>query len=391
MYKHLKRYVYDFIEPSAPGDIWGRIFDIFVVVVILANTTVVVLETVPDLNDAYGAWFSIIDRFAILLFTVLYLVRIWCTTASSFGDYEHPLWGRLRYLVSPLGVIDFLSIAPFYIGLAIAIPDGSMRVLRILRLLLIARYSPALGIIGAVLREQRRALGAALLVLLTMLIILSTLIYAIEREAQPQAFASIPSAMWWTMVTLTTVGYGDVVPATALGRVIGGITMITGILMVALPTGVVVTGFADEVRKRNFVVNWKLVSKVPLFVNLDAAQIAEVVSLLTPIVVPANQAVVRVGEDASSMYFVVSGRLEVQMHPNPVYLEAGDFFGEMGIIEARRRSASIIALSECNLLELKAEDFHQLLKNHDTIKASVDAVIETRKRQLVQIGDRETI
>ncbi len=391
MYQHLKRYVYDFIEPAAPGDIWGRIFDVFVVVVILANTAGVVLETVPDLNDTYGAWFAGVDQLAVALFTVIYLVRLWCTTASPFGDYEHPLWGRMRYMISPLGIIDLLSIAPFYIGLVMPIPDGWVRVLRILRLLLIARYSPALGIIGAVLREQRRALGAALLVLLTMLILLSTLIYTLEHDAQPQAFASIPSAMWWTMVTLTTVGYGDVVPATALGRVIGGITMITGILMVALPTGVVVTGFADEVRKRNFVVNWKLVSKVPLFANLDAAQIAEVVSLLTPIVVPANQAVVRVGEDASSMYFVVSGRLEVQMHPNPVYLEAGDFFGEMGIIEARRRSASIVALSECNLLELKAEDFHQLLKNHDTIKSSVDAVVESRKRQLVQIGDREQI
>jgi voltage-gated potassium channel len=224
-----------------------------------------------------------------------------------------------------------------------------------------------------------------------MLVVLSTLIYVVERDGQPQAFASIPQAMWWTMVTLTTVGYGDVVPATAFGRIIGGMTMITGILMVALPTGVVVTGFADEVRKRNFVVNWKLVSKVPLFANLDAAQIAEVVSLLTPIVVPANQAVVRVGEDASSMYFVVSGRLEVQMHPQPVYLETGDFFGEMGIIEARRRSASIIALTECNLLELKAENFHKLCKNHETIKASVDIVVEARKRQLVQIGDREEI
>jgi CRP-like cAMP-binding protein len=146
-------------------------------------------------------------------------------------------------------------------------------------------------------------------------------------------------------------------------------------MMVALPTGIVVSGFANEIRKRDFVINWKLVSNVPLFSSLDAAQVAEIVSLLTPMVVPANHAVVRVGEPADSMYFVVSGRLEIELPPEPIWIEEGDFFGEMAIIESRRCGASVVALTECNLLELKADDFRKLRAEHPSIQEAMTRAI----------------
>ncbi|MEK9679967.1 MAG: ion transporter, partial [Rhodospirillaceae bacterium] len=142
---------------------------------------------------------------------------------------------------------------------------------RLVRLLKLTRYSPALTNIGAVIVAQRKALVAALLIIVCALLFSATILFAVEHEAQPDKFSSIPAAMWWTLATLSTVGYGDVLPITVWGRIFGSMTMILGIGMLALPTGVIATGFANEIRKRDFVVNWKLVSSVPLFTELDAA------------------------------------------------------------------------------------------------------------------------
>ena len=391
MYQRLKRSTYTFLELSAPGDIAGRIFDYFMIALIVANAAAIVLETVEEYAVTYGDFFTDFDRASVAIFTIEYVLRIWSCTASHTKHFHHPVWGRLKFATSPLALIDLLAIVPFYFASFVSLDLRLLRLFRLLRLLKITRYSPALAIIGSVLRQQYRPLAGTLMILLTALVFLASLIYLTEHEAQPVKFANIPDAMWWTMVTLTTVGYGDVVPITLLGRLVGGLTMITGIMMVALPTGIVVSGFANEIRKRDFVINWKLVSRVPLFSSLDASQVAEIVSLLTPLVVPAKQAVVRVGEPADSMYFVVSGRLEIELPPEPIGIEEGDFFGEMAIIDSRRRGASVVALTECNLLELKADDFRKLLANHESIAEAMRAIVEQRRRETSERSLKERV
>lgn len=391
MSTRLKRSVHAFLELSAPGDILGRIFDYFMITLIVANAVAIILESVEEYEAAYGPAFQAFDTFSIVIFTIEYVLRLWSCTASHAKQFQHPFWGRLRYAVTPLIIIDLIAILPFYLSTFLGLDLRLLRVFRLLRLLKITRYSPALSIIGSVLRQQYRPLAGTLMILLTTLVLLSSLVYVAEHEAQPAKFGNIPAAMWWTMVTLTTVGYGDIVPVTVFGRLIGGITMVTGIMMVALPTGIVVSGFANEIRKRDFVINWKLVSNVPLFSSLDAAQVAEIVSLLTPIVVPANHAVVRVGEPADSMYFVVSGRLEIELPPEPIWIEEGDFFGEMAIIESRRRGASVVALTECNLLELKADDFRKLMSAHPSIQEAMTGVVETRRSQTKDRSAKERV
>ena len=180
-----------------------------------------------------------------------------------------------------MAMIDLLAFLPFYLAF-FGIDLRMLRAIRLLRLLKLSRYSPALSVIGAVVKAQHKALTAALLVMLIALLFSSSILFILEQDVQPDKFASIPDAMWWSLATLTTVGYGDVTPVTPLGRFFGAITMVIGVGMFALPTGVIATGFADEIRKRDFVVNWKLVSNVPLFQPLDAAQVAEIVSVLTP-------------------------------------------------------------------------------------------------------------
>ncbi|MDA0239811.1 MAG: cyclic nucleotide-gated ion channel [Proteobacteria bacterium] len=378
--RSLRHRTHTFLESSVPGDHYGYVFDYFMIALIVVNVAAVILESVHSIGTAFHQEFFILEVVSVGIFTVEYLARVWSATANVIGGYGHPVWGRIKYMLTPLAIIDLLAFLPIYLSAFFGADWRILRLVRLIRLLKLTRYSPALAILAAVARDQSRALTAAALLLVIALLFSSTVVYLIEREGQPEVFSSIPAAMWWAMATLTTVGYGDVAPLTPLGRIFGALTMIMGIGMLAIPTGVIATGFANEIRKRDFVVNWRLVSKVPLFSELDAAQIADIVGILTPIVVPTNHAIVRVGEESESMFFIVSGRVEMDTRPEPRFLENGEYFGEVGILENRRRFASAIALTECQLLELKADDFHRLLAANPSIKESVEEVVAVRKK-----------
>jgi voltage-gated potassium channel len=214
--------------------------------------------------------------------------------------------------------------------------------------------------------------------MLTALMFASSIMFAFEHEVQPGAFGSIPDAMWWAVATLTTVGYGDVAPVTAMGKLLGGVTMIIGIGMFALPAGIMATGFAQEIRKHEFIVSWRLVAKVPLFTDLDAAHIAEIVGQLKPLVVPPRHAVVRIGEPGDSMFFVVSGELEADVSPAPQRFVPGEFFGEIGLLQNSVRIADVVSLTECQLLELTKDSFWHLVEIHPGIGDRVREVMERR-------------
>lgn len=379
MRRTLKQRTHAFLESSVIGDKYGYAFDVFMIVLIVVNVAAVVLESVHSIGTAYADAFYILEAVSVAIFTVEYLARVWSITANEIGGYGRPIWGRIKYMLTPLAIVDLLAFLPFYISATFGSDFRILRLLRLIRLLKLTRYSPAMSILAAVARDQSRALTAAALLMAIAVLFSSTIVYLLEREVQPEAFASIPASMWWALATLTTVGFGDVTPLTPLGKMFGAVTMIMAIGMLALPTGVIATGFANEIRKRDFVVNWRLVSKVPLFSELDAAQIAEIVSILMPIVVPPNHAIVRLGEDSDSMFFIVSGRVEVDTRP-PSFLSDGEYFGEIGVVEHRPRRASAIALSECQLLELKAEDFLRLIGAHPGIRQSVEEVVAQRKK-----------
>jgi voltage-gated potassium channel len=304
VYAHLKRATHLFLDSSSPGDKAGMSFDFFMIALIVANVFAIILETVESVYSRSSEFFFWFEVVSVAIFTVEYVFRVWSSTEDLGRHYQHPIKGRLRFILSPMAMIDLLAFLPFYLAF-FGIDLRMLRAIRLLRFLKLSRYSPALSVIGAVVKAQHKALTAALLVMLIALLFSSSILFILEQDVQPDKFASIPDAMWWSLATLTTVGYGDVTPITPLGRFFGAITMVIGVGMFALPTGVIATGFADEIRKRDFVVNWKLVSNVPLFQGLDAAQVAEIVSVLMPLVVPSNYAVVRVGDDADSMFFII--------------------------------------------------------------------------------------
>ena len=247
-----------------------------------------------------------------------------------------------------------------------------------LRVVRLTRYSGAWSLFSAVIKAQQKPLIMTVFLLALALLIFSSLMYAIENTAQPQAFADIPSAMWWGLVTLTTVGYGDVTPLTAGGKVLGAIVTVMGIAMYALPAGIVASGFMQELNKRQFMVTWSMVAKVPLFTRLDAEKIAEIANLLEPQLVPPRFTIVRRGETADCMYFIVTGNVEVELDTQHLRLTSGDFFGEIAVIKQHPRAATVVSLTECQLLILQARDLDRLLEDNPDMAKEFKKIVQER-------------
>ena len=217
---------------------------------IFLNVAAVVLETVDWIYLRYAFFFNAFDIFSVAVFTVEYTLRVWsCTVNPKFQD---PVRGRLRFMVTPLALIDLMAVLPFY--LPFVFPDlrfmRALRLFRLLRVLKLARYSDSLQTFVDVLRLKKEELLLMLFAIMILLVVSSSLMYDAENEAQPDAFSSIPAAMWWGIVTLATVGYGDIYPVTPWGKFIGSIVVILGIGLFALPTGVLASGFAEVLTRR---------------------------------------------------------------------------------------------------------------------------------------------
>ncbi len=246
----LQRRTYQILEVARPGDRSSRIADIALVALVASNVLAVILESVGSLAQAYGTFFSWFESFSVAIFTIEYALRLWTCVEDHRLPDRPPLFVRLRYMFSPLALLDLAAFLPYYLSMFFGIDLRFLRALRLLRLFKLARYSPALSLVGAVFAAEARAFGIALSLLVVVIIFASSGIYLAEQAAQPQAFSSIPAAMWWSIATLTTVGYGDITPITTIGKLFGACVMIAGIGMVALPAGLLASGFSEQLQRR---------------------------------------------------------------------------------------------------------------------------------------------
>jgi voltage-gated potassium channel len=347
----------------------ARIGLVFAILLSVASATIV---TLPDLPGFERFDCTLATTVAGLMFLVEYFWRIWRAPLLNPGMSQ----ARRRYVLSFIGVVDLLSAVPL-LGLVVPELRDPLLIAQLLSLFKLSRLTPALSLVATVLKSEWRALAAALLVMLVLLVISSGIMYLLERHAQPTVFTSIPRALWWGIVTMATVGYGDMTPVTGIGRLFGGMVMLLGIAMFAVPAGILATGFAAEIRRRDFVVTWNAVAKVPLFSGLDATRIAAIARLLKPQIVPERQAIVRRGEPADAMFFVMDGEVEVEIDP-PVRLGKGQFFGEIGLLLDTTRNATVTALHECRLLVLDRADFDRLMHQHPDLKARIEKIAAER-------------
>ncbi len=358
-----------------------RLVSALILAAVLLCAVAIMLVTLPDMTPASMYWLHRAREATDLFFTLEFALRLWIAPDYAGALRIAPRVMRLRYLRSSAGIVDMLVILPFWINLLLPLPQDWYLALEMLTLFKLVRYVPGLALVASVLRGQARPLLAGFLALAVLLVIASCVMYVLEHEAQPQIFSSIPHSLWWGIVTMGTVGYGDMVPATVAGRFFGGFVMLLGIALFAIPAGLLASGFADEIKRREFIVTWKAVAGLPLFAHLNAANIAEIAALLKPQVVPAGTVIVRKEDRAEAMFFIMAGEVEVDIKPRPVVLGEGQHFGEVALLRHTRRTATVRSLSVCRLLSLGVAEFERLLEIHPDIREQINRVAMARLRQ----------
>ena len=220
----------------------GRTLNGLLMLLIVVNVVAVVIESVQTIYDAYQPWFDYLELLSIALFSIEYVARLWvCVESPTRGEGWR---ARLRYALTPMAIVDLLAILPFYFGVFFDLDLRFLRALRLLRVFKLARHSAAMDLLLTVVRNEAAPVASSMFVMIIIIIMAASGIYLIEGDAQPEIFRNIPQAMWWAAVTLTTVGYGDVVPITIGGRVFGVIVTLAGVGMVALPAGILASGFS---------------------------------------------------------------------------------------------------------------------------------------------------
>ena len=243
--------IFGILEAASEGDATSRAFDIFIVSLILLNLLAVILETIATLSARYSPVFRNLEVSSVVIFTIEYTLRIWTCTINE--KFRQPILGRIRFVFSPLAIIDLAAILPFYLPMLIPFDLRFLRIIRlvrIFRMFKMARYSESLKLLINVFKAKKEDLATTIFIVAILVILASSLMYFAENQSQPVAFSSIPQAMWWGISSLTTVGYGDVYPVTPIGKILGSIVSLLGIGMFALPTGILASGFNEEIQKR---------------------------------------------------------------------------------------------------------------------------------------------
>jgi voltage-gated potassium channel len=356
------------------------------IILVIASVIAVVLESVPALAKTYGVLFTLIELVAIMAFTVEFVARLWSAT-------EHPPWralapwqARWHYIRSPGAIIDLLTILPFY--LAFILPDD-LKVLvlfRLIRFFKLARYSPGMSSLLDAVYGERRALGACFVIMIGLVLIAASLMHIIEGHIQPDRLGSIPDAMYWAVITLGTVGYGDVVPLTALGKLLASVTALFGLAMFALPVGIIATAFAQAIQRREFVVTWSMVARVPIFADLGAGAIADIMRYLQSHAAEAGEVIIRRGEIAHTMFFIASGEVELHLGERSERLGEGQFFGEIAVLHETRRTTTVQALTRVKLLGLDAADLHRLMERQPEIAHAISHMANKRLAAMAHDG-----
>jgi len=243
----LKEHLHDVLNVAGPDDHVGNAFAKFTAGLILLSTTCVILESVDDIRRAFGSLLEGLEAGTTCAFTIEYVLRVWCCPVDH--RLAGPIVGRIRYMLTPLALIDLLAVLPFYLTLGAGSPFLVVRCLRLVRLMRafkLARYSPTIRLFARVFVDKRQQLQIALFLNAIVVVMAGTLLYSLEHDAQPAQFSSIPASIWWAVITLTTVGYGDICPTTVAGKIVTVVVALFGIGLFALPAGILASGFMEQ-------------------------------------------------------------------------------------------------------------------------------------------------
>ena len=338
-------------------------------VAVAAGVVMMVLLTVDPAYEAAHHWVDAVLWACLAFFVFEWAVRLRHAMAAQRG------WA---YALSFRGLVDGVAAAAIPIALALGANPKSVWLFGVFWMLKVVPGIPGLRQLRRVLVLESGPLLSVLVIFLMVLFLAAVAEYFLERDVQPAGFGSVPAALWWAIATLTTVGYGDVVPITPLGRMVAAFVMICGLGVFGLWTGILATGFAAETRRDNFLKTWESVSKVPFFAALGPAAIADVTHMLRTMDLPARTMIIKKGQAGDCMYFVANGEVEVDLPGKKVMLGEGAFFGEMALLGNNSRSANITTTRVSRLLVLDLVDFRLLKARHPDLAETIDA--EARRR-----------
>lgn len=330
-----------------------------------------VLLTVNPAYETAHRWVDVLLWACLVYFVFEWLVRL----------HHMVRQGRLvLYVSSSAGLVDALGALAVPVALILGAEPKTAWLLSVLWVLKVVPGIPGLRQLRRVLVLESGPLVSVLVIFLMVVFLASVAEYFLERDVQPQTFGSVPAALWWAVVTLTTTGYGDVVPVTPLGRMVAALVMISGLGVFGLWTGILATGFAAETRRDNFLKTWESVSKVPFFAALGPAAIADVTHMLRTMELPARTMIIRKGTQGDCMYFIAAGEVEVDLPGKKVQLGEGAFFGEMALLGNNMRGANVSTTKVSRLLVLDLVDFRVLMARHPDLAETIDA--EAKRRTL---------
>lgn len=330
-----------------------------------------VLVTVSPAYEAAHRWID-----ALLWACLVYFVFEWLVRLRHMARQ-----GRLSlYMPSSAGLVDAIGALAVPAALVLGVELRTAWLLSVLWVLKVVPGIPGLRQLRRVLVLESGPLVSVLVIFLMVVFLASVAEYFLERDVQPQTFGSVPAALWWAVVTLTTTGYGDVVPVTPFGRIVAALVMISGLGVFGLWTGILATGFAAETRRDNFLKTWESVSKVPFFAALGPAAIADVTHMLRTMELPARAMIIRKGAQGDCMYFIAAGEVEVDLPGKKVQLGEGAFFGEMALLGNNKRGANVSTTKVSRLLVLDLVDFRVLMARHPELAETIDA--EAKRRAL---------
>jgi voltage-gated potassium channel len=350
--------LYQLLQPETAGAA-ARGFRAVHHAMVAAGVAIMLADTVAPWRQAHFRLFDNGFQAVCAFFFAEYWLRLAAASGAPGAAHRGSWRPRLAWAVSVGGIADLFGALPWVLDLVFSPRYASL--FGFVWVFKLVRYTPGLAGLGRVISHARHALLAVLLVVGIVLLMSASLAYLLERNLQPELFGSVPQALWWAIVTLTTTGYGDAIPMTPAGRVLSGVVMVAGVLVFALWAGILATGFTEETRRREFLRTWDLVAKVPFFHDIGAAVIAEVAHLLRPHDYPAGAVIMRRGDPGDCMYFIASGEVEIRLGPTPVHLGPGAFFGEVALLTGDPRNATVVATRRCTLLALDIVDFRGLL------------------------------
>lgn len=376
----LRARIHALLDPASDAHPARRIRGLEVAL-ILVGITSVSAGTVEGLPPEARLVAALVTGIVAALFFAEYLARLWVAPENPHLHHATPARARWLWVFSVEGIIDLLAVLPAvataYGGARLGAESASVFVL--LWVLKLATHAQGVRLIVRVFHNERSALSAAAALFIIVLFSAATVAHWLEAERQPEHFGSIPASLWWAVVTLTTTGYGDVVPLSPAGRMLGGLVMLCGICVLALLAGILANGFAAEVRRREFVRIWELVARVPFFADIGAIAISDIVDRLRSRSYPEGATVIRKGAAGDSMFFIVSGEVEVRVGERTLELRDGDFFGEMALLDRKPRSADVVALEPLTVLVLNVADFYQLAGQQPRLIEAIEAEA-TRRR-----------